>query len=74
MRRIRGDTRSAVGNSGRVGKCAGRIEKSAKDRKEQSSMKVPAAHLEPIFMAAYSELKPRTPLPTVAIEYFHSPV
>lgn len=33
-------------------------------------MRVPAAHLEPIFMAAHSELKPRTPLPTVAIEYF----
>ena len=33
-------------------------------------MSVPAAHLEPIFMAAHTELKPRTPLPTVAIEYF----
>jgi hypothetical protein len=33
-------------------------------------MRAPAAHLEPIFMAAHSELKPRTPLPTVAIEYF----
>jgi len=33
-------------------------------------MRVPAAHLEPIFMAAHSELKPRTPLPTVTIEYF----
>ena len=33
-------------------------------------MSVPAAHLEPIFRAAYSELKPRTPLPTVAIEFF----
>ena len=33
-------------------------------------MREPAAHLEPIFMAAHSELKPRTPLPTVTIEYF----
>src|SRR6187431_107086 len=33
-------------------------------------MSVPAAHLEPILMAAHTELKPRTPLPTVAIEYF----
>jgi hypothetical protein len=33
-------------------------------------MSVPAAHLEPIFIAAHEELKPRTPLPTVAIEYF----
>jgi hypothetical protein len=33
-------------------------------------MRTSAAHLEPIFMAAHSELKPRTPPPTVAIEYF----
>jgi hypothetical protein len=33
-------------------------------------MRAQAAHLEPIFIAAHSELKPRTPLPTVAIEYF----
>jgi len=33
-------------------------------------MSVPADHLEPIFIAAHAELKPRTPLPTVAIEYF----
>jgi len=29
-----------------------------------------AAHLEAIFKAAHAELKPRMPLPTVAIEYF----
>lgn len=29
-----------------------------------------AAHLGPIFEAAHTALKPRTPLPTVAIEYF----
>jgi hypothetical protein len=33
-------------------------------------LKTPAAHLEPIFKAAHSELKPRTPPPTIAIEYF----
>jgi len=31
---------------------------------------VSAAHLEPIFMEAHSQLKPRTPFPTLAIEYF----
>jgi len=33
-------------------------------------LKAPAAHLESIFKAAHTELKPRTPPPTIAIEYF----
>ena len=33
-------------------------------------MKSPAAHLEAVFRAAHTELKPRTPPPTIAIEYF----
>jgi len=33
-------------------------------------LSIPAGHLEPIFIAAHAELKPRTPPPTVAIEYF----
>jgi hypothetical protein len=33
-------------------------------------MSTPAAQLESIFIAAHAELKPRTPFPSVAIEYF----